>query len=344
MQFNMYHHYTVDEHLIRAVGNVAAIERGELKKEHPLATEIIKRIKSRGTIYCAMLLHDIAKGLPGDHSDVGAAIAESLCPRLGLSPAETAKVAWLVQIPPRNERHRPAPRHRRSEDGARFRGGGAVAGDAAASSGADRGRYPRRGTGRVERLEGPASARALSRSRGGDVGRRRHARARRAHRGGQDGARRRIADLPECAHRALSRHYDAYWLSFDEAALERHARIMAEADAKGELLAVSSESNDFRAVTDIVIYTPDHPGLFFKLAGAISLSGGSIVDAKAFTTTDGFALDVFSVQDAEGGPFDDIARLDAAARHDREDAGRPDPARARCSQSAAPKRRTRPSR
>ena len=69
MQFNMYHHYTVDEHLIRAVGNVAPIERGELKDEHPLATDIIKRIKSREPLYCAILLHDIAKGLPGDHSD-----------------------------------------------------------------------------------------------------------------------------------------------------------------------------------------------------------------------------------------------------------------------------------
>src|SRR5215467_7198531 len=97
MQFNMYHHYTVDEHLIRAVGNVAAIERGELKGDHPLSTEVIKRIKSRNVLYCAILLHDMAKGLPGDHSDVGAEIARSLCPRLGLSANETASVAWLVK-------------------------------------------------------------------------------------------------------------------------------------------------------------------------------------------------------------------------------------------------------
>ena len=68
MQFNMYHHYTVDEHLIRAVGIVAQIERGELKADHPLATDLIKRIKSREILYCAILLHDMAKGLPGNHS------------------------------------------------------------------------------------------------------------------------------------------------------------------------------------------------------------------------------------------------------------------------------------
>src|SRR6202012_1669339 len=76
MQFNMYHHYTVDEHLIRAIGNLAAIERGELKEINPLTSDIIKRIGSRNVLYCAVLLHDMAKGLPGDHSDVGAVIAE----------------------------------------------------------------------------------------------------------------------------------------------------------------------------------------------------------------------------------------------------------------------------
>src|ERR1700733_5330486 len=97
MQFNMYHHYTVDEHLIRAVGNVAAIERGEHKDDNPLATEVIKRVQSRNVLYCAILLHDVAKALPGDHSDVGAEIARSLCPRLGLSAADTQAVAWLVK-------------------------------------------------------------------------------------------------------------------------------------------------------------------------------------------------------------------------------------------------------
>ncbi len=98
MQFNMYHHYTVDEHLIRAVGNVAAIERGEPedgKVRSP--ARFVKRIQSRNALYCAILLHDVAKGLPGDHSDVGAAIAQSLCPRLGLSANDTSAVAWLVK-------------------------------------------------------------------------------------------------------------------------------------------------------------------------------------------------------------------------------------------------------
>ena len=97
MQFNMYHHYTVDEHLIRAVGILAAIERGELRKDHPLASDLFGRIASRGVLYAAIFLHDIAKGLPGNHSETGAGIAEALCLNWGMTDTETAGVAWLVR-------------------------------------------------------------------------------------------------------------------------------------------------------------------------------------------------------------------------------------------------------
>ena len=98
MQFDMYHHYTVDEHSIRAIGLLAAIERGELKQDHPLSTAIIqKQIASRRVLYVAVLLHDIAKGRGGDHSVIGAEIALKLGPRFGLDPAETETVSWLVR-------------------------------------------------------------------------------------------------------------------------------------------------------------------------------------------------------------------------------------------------------
>ncbi|MEO5972660.1 MAG: [protein-PII] uridylyltransferase, partial [Sphingomicrobium sp.] len=97
MQFDMYHHYTVDEHSIRAIGLLAAIERGELADDHPLSTAIFKQVASRRTLYVAVLLHDIAKGRGGDHSELGAGIADKLGPRFGLDPAETETVAWLVR-------------------------------------------------------------------------------------------------------------------------------------------------------------------------------------------------------------------------------------------------------
>jgi [protein-PII] uridylyltransferase len=310
MQFNMYHHYTVDEHLIRAVGNVAAIERGELKIDHPVSTEIVKRIKSREALYCAIFLHDIAKGLPGDHSKVGASIAESLCTRFGLSPADTAAVSWLVR------------NHLVMSDTAQKR-------DIA---------DPKTVRDFVEAVQSPEMLRLLlvmtvadiravgpgvwngwkgqllrelyyeaeAVMSGGDAAPARAARIDHA----KTALAKRIADLPAPAReRALGRHYDGYWLAFDDKAHERYARMMSAADGAGELLSLSAESNDFRAVTEVVVYTPDHPGLFSQLAGAVAVSGGSIVDAKAFTTADGFALDIFSVQDAEGGPFGDPARV-----------------------------------
>src|SRR3546814_2585020 len=94
MQFDMYHHYTVDEHSIRAIGLMAKIERGELRADHPISTAIIQQISSRRALYVAVLLHDIAKGRGGDHSVLGAEVAHQLCPRLGLDEAETETVAW----------------------------------------------------------------------------------------------------------------------------------------------------------------------------------------------------------------------------------------------------------
>ncbi len=92
----MYHHYTVDEHLLRCIGNPLEIER-KTNPENGLANELMGTIKQRNLLYVTLLLHDIAKGRPEDHSIAGARIARKLCPRLGLSPAETETVAWLVE-------------------------------------------------------------------------------------------------------------------------------------------------------------------------------------------------------------------------------------------------------
>jgi [protein-PII] uridylyltransferase len=310
MQFNMYHHYTVDEHLIRAVGNVASIERGEHKDDNPLATEVVRRIQSRNVLYCAILLHDVAKGLPGDHSDVGAEIARSLCPRLGLSANDTAAVAWLVK------------NHLVMSDTAQRR-------DVS---------DPKTVRDFVEMVQSPEMLRLLlvltvadiravgpgvwngwkgqllrelyyaaeNMMTGGDQAPSRGARVAAA----KAGLESRLGDFtPAQRERALTRHYDNYWLAFEADELERHARLMANADAQNQLLTLAADTNKFRAVTDITVYTPDNAGLFSQFAGAIAMSGGSIVDAKAFTTSDGFALDVFSVQDQDGEAFSDQERL-----------------------------------
>lgn len=98
MQFNMYHHYTVDEHLIRCIGFLQDIERGG-NEEFVVASDLFRKIRPehRPVIYIATLLHDIAKGRPEDHSIAGAKVARRLCPRLGFSAADTELVAWLIE-------------------------------------------------------------------------------------------------------------------------------------------------------------------------------------------------------------------------------------------------------
>jgi [protein-PII] uridylyltransferase len=310
MQFNMYHHYTVDEHLIRAVGNVAAIERGTHKEDHPLTSDIIKRIQSRNVLFCAILLHDVAKGLPGDHSDVGAAIAQTLCPRLGLSANDTIAVAWLVK------------NHLVMSDTAQRR-------DVS---------DPKTVRDFVEMVQTPEMLRLLLiltvadiRAVGpgvwngwkGQLLRELYYAAENMMMGGDQVPSRssrvaaakvaleaRLSDFTtEQREKALTRHYDNYWLAFEEDELEHHARVITKADAEGKLLTLDASTNQFRAITEILLYTPDNAGLFSQFAGAIATAGGSIVDAKAFTTSDGFAVDVFSVQDQDGEAFGDSERL-----------------------------------
>jgi [protein-PII] uridylyltransferase len=311
MQFNMYHHYTVDEHLIRAVGNVAAIERGDLNEEHPQACDVMKHVQARVILYCAILLHDIAKGLKGDHSEQGGAIARSLCPRWGLSEEDTGTVAWLVEnhlVMSDTAQRRDIADPKTVHDFVAVVQSPEMLQLLLILTVADiRAVGPGVWNGWKGQLLRELYLEAEAQISGSDTARSHSARV--------EEARKRLAgnlaDLPaDERDRLLGRHYDTYWLTLDTATHERHARMMSGADGKGELLALEAVSNAFRAVSEITVYTPDHPGFFAQVTGAIAAAGGSIVDAKVFTTSDGFALDIFSVQDAEGGPFGDAARIE----------------------------------
>ena len=311
MQFNMYHHYTVDEHLLVAVGNLSKIERGELKQELPLVSDLIKRVKSREVLYAAVLLHDMAKGLPGDHSEMGSAMADAVCPRLGLSPADTATVAWLVR------------NHLVMSDAAQKRD---VSDPKTVQNFVQVVQTPERLrlllilTAADIRAVGPGvwngwKAQLLRElyyeaetlMQGGESTPARNTRIESA----KQALEKTLRDFPEEARkRALTRHYDSYWLAFEPEELDFHARLMYNADTKGEPLVIGARPDVSNAVTELVVYTPDHPGLFSRLAGAISVANSSIVGAKIFTTTDGYALDVFRVQDTEGDLSGDRGRIE----------------------------------
>ena len=304
MQYDMYHHYTVDEHTLFAIGTLHNLEAGLFEDELPLATELAASVVSRRVLYLAVMLHDIAKGRGGDHSVLGEAIAQRLGPRLGLSADETETVAWLVRW------------HLLLSSTAFKRD---IADPQTIGDFVERVQSPERLkllyvlTVADIRAVGPAVWNGWKATLLRDL----YHRAIEAMAGGRSiegqdarvadamaAARQRLADFTDAEFAAFAKTgYPFYWLSFDAEAQARHARLMRAA-AGGAPLVVENRVDRRRGVTEITLYTADHAGLFSRIAGALAFSGANIVDAKIMTMANGMALDTFWVQDLAGRPFD----------------------------------------
>jgi len=307
MQFDMYHHYTVDEHSIRAIGLLARIESGALRDDHPLATAIMNKLVSRRVLFVATLLHDIAKGRHGDHSILGAEVAERLCPRLGLSEAETELVAWLV----RNHLLMSATAFKR--DLTDFK---TIADFAQRVKSAERLKLLLVLTIVDIRAVGPGVWNGWKRQLLGNLfeaaeemlrlGHKQHGRKERI--AAKQDAVRRIAALDGARFAAIARKLDdAYWIAEPEDVI---ARNMALIDRAGDApLSISAEFYKARGATLVTVSAADHPGLFYRIAGGIHLAGGNIIDARIHTTRDGMAIDNFLVQDPLGRPFGEDAQI-----------------------------------
>lgn len=313
MQFNMYHHYTADEHLIHAIHILSQIEKGADADEHPLANELMQKVQSRKIIYLAMFLHDIAKGRKEDHSIAGAKIARKLGPRLGLTPAETDTVAWLVL------------EHLIMSDVAQTRD---ISDPRTVKDFADKVQSPERlklltilTTADIKAV-GPGvwngwKAQLIQQLYdetlpllSGD-----HEAPSRAARVGvaRDALKQRISDLGTATVESFAgRMTDSYWLVVDPDTQERHARLMAGADTShGDeaVLEIDVTPLPDDDATEISVYALDHPGIFSRIAGAVAMTGANIVDAKIFTTNDGMALDTFWVQSDNSEVLDDARRV-----------------------------------
>jgi [protein-PII] uridylyltransferase len=297
MQFNMYHHYTVDEHLIRCIGVLAEIERGS-NDEFPLANELIRKIQPehRTLLYVALFLHDIAKGRIEDHSIAGARIARRFCPRLGLAPVDTETVAWLV------ENHLAMSTVAQSRDLSDRK---TIENFAAVVQSLERMKLLTILTTADIRAVGPGVWNGwkaqLIRTlyyetepvlTGGFSEVNRAQRVAMA----QAELRAELKDWPpERIVAYIARHYPAYWLKVDLPHRVSHARFVRAAEDSGKALATTFAFDAARGVTELTVLAPDHPWLLSTLAGACAATGANIVDAQIFTTTDGRALDTISV-------------------------------------------------
>ena len=297
MQFNMYHHYTVDEHLLRTVGVMAQIESGHLKEEHPLSAVLLPTIQNRRALYVALFLHDIAKGRPQDHSIEGAKIARRLCPRLGLSESETALVAWLI------EDHLVMSMTAQSRD---------LSDPTTIDTFASR-------VQTLERLKllliltvcdiravGPGVWNGWK----GQLLRTLYYETEIILTGGHSETRRErrveaaqvmlFEALPDWSEaereRYAAMHYPPYWLRTDLDRKIAHAHLIKNADESGKAFASLTAVHGFEGVTEIALYTADHPRLLSTIAAACVAAKSDIVGAQIHTTANGKALDTILIR------------------------------------------------
>ena len=311
MQFDMYHHYTVDEHTIRAIGLLNQIEQGKLDDDHPLATRILPKLESRRVLYVATLLHDIAKGRGGNHSVLGAQVAKKLCPRFGLSKEETELVSWMVL----QHLLMSATAFKRDLSDAK------TIGDFAAE---------------VETLErlrqltvltivdiravGPGVWNSWKRQLIGDL----HDLTEDRLKGNEKPAERRsrrlagkrkriseaLGDKSSLVEKYAEKFDEDYWMSEPADIIARNLPHYEAARAMKHKLSIHAEYYPARGATLITVIADDHPGLFFRIAGAINLAGANVIDARIHTTRTGKAVDNFLVQDPLGKPFREEAQLE----------------------------------
>ena len=297
MQFNMYHHYTVDEHLIRCIGVLAEIEHGDSEKLHPLSHSLMPSLKSqREVLYAAVLFHDIAKGRPEDHSEAGGKVARRVAPHMGFNASETETIGWLVEnhlVMSETAQMRDLNDRKTIEDFAArvqsierlklllvltvcdIRGVGPGVwngwkGQLLRTLYYETELLLTGGFSEIARVTRAAAARE---------------RLEHALDGWDERDRKRMVKL----------HYDNYLLTVDLDDQLRHAEFIRNADAAKKSLATMVRTREFEAVTEITILTPDHPRLLSVIAGACAAAGGNIVDAQIFTTTDGRALDTILI-------------------------------------------------
>ncbi|WP_457650002.1 [protein-PII] uridylyltransferase [Profundibacter sp.] len=303
MQFNMYHHYTVDEHTIQCISNLAQIEREELKEELPIASGILKRGINRKVLYVALLLHDIGKGRDEDHSILGAKIARKVAPRLGLKPDECKNVEWLV----RNHLLMSDVAQKRDISDPRT-----IRGFAKAVKNKERLDLLTvltvcdiRGVGpdtwnnwKAMLIRQLYSDTETALENGMEAVNRtaREAAAKKA-------LRQALADWDKKDLKVeTARHYPPYWQGLQTGAhviFARQLRNLTEDEIRIDL-----KPDEDRDATQACFVLADHPGIFSRLAGALALVGANVVDARTYTTKDGYATAVFWIQDGDGSPYE----------------------------------------
>ncbi|MCF3933959.1 [protein-PII] uridylyltransferase [Acuticoccus sp. M5D2P5] len=313
MQFNMYHSYTVDEHLIRTVGILADIEHGRAEADHPLASNLIKTVHNRRALYVAVFLHDIAKGRPKDHSVEGARIARRLCPRLGLTAAETELVAWLVEehltmsiVAQSRDLSDPKTiddfaNKVQSFERLKLLEILTEADIAAVGPNVWNGWKSQLLATLFDETEAIIASRHTRRPRSAQVEAAKSAFMAQA-----------TMLTPAQREAIIEQHSRAYWIRTPVEDTIYHGQLMASGDPQDIIVGFRMLAD--RAVTEMTLIAPDAPRLLAVVAGACASAQANVVSADVFTTTDDLALDIFALTPLSDDPRDEEERVHRIAQ------------------------------
>jgi [protein-PII] uridylyltransferase len=297
MQHDLFHVYTVDEHILMVVRNLRRFTVPEMTHEYPLCSRLIAEFERIEVLYLGGLFHDIAKGRGGDHSKLGMADAARFCRAHGLSKEDTEMVIWLV------EQHLMMSTTAQKQDLSDTD----VIRAFADKVGTDRRLVALylltvadiRGTSpkvwnawKAKLLEDlfrttrrllnagtvPAENTLLARQQRALVKLRAYAIA--------EDAPRKLWDKLD----------DSYFLRHDERDIVWHARLL-NYRVDTPVPIVKARLSPIGEGLQVMIYAPDEKSLFARICGFFQSMSFSIVEAKIYTTRHGYALDSFQIMD-----------------------------------------------
>jgi [protein-PII] uridylyltransferase len=301
MQYDLFHVYTVDEHTLRVLRNLARFADPAAQREFALGCEIWASLPTPEVLLLAGLFHDIAKGRGGDHSLLGEEDARTFCSRLGLPPADVERVAWLVRhhllmstTAQRQDITDPDVVHRFAE----VVDNREQLGQLYLLTVADIiGTSPRLWNGWKDRLladlyTGTRYALRSDVELPRDIGQR----------------------VRDCSEYALALLLDQgfaeadvirVWADFPQLSFLRHrpeqiawqTAAILQADGAVPLVAVHPLS--VRGSTELFVCTPDRDGLFATVTAVLDRLRFSVMEARILSSSTGMALDTFLLLDAD---------------------------------------------
>lgn len=313
MQYDLFHAYTVDEHILFVVRNLRRLTLPEWADELPLCSKIMATIPKPELLYIAGLFHDIAKGRGGDHSELGSQDARRFCSLHDLSEYDTSLVEWLVS------QHLLMSSTSQRQDIS-----DPVVVNRFASIVENPVRLDYLYLLTVADIRGTSNE--LWNTWKDALLRELYYNTRRALQRGledpleraekiqqiQREARQWLADITPAARqpdRLWETLDDEYFLRHSAEQVARHAQLLDGSPGAGDCV-VDVHAASRHGSTEIFLYARSRDGLFSMITAVLEQLGLNIVDAGITTTADDFILDTFHVLETSGEPVDDALRIE----------------------------------